>query len=96
MAAVEVHYHWSPGSGRILPLGTVSLAGGRGGAAHHGPRGPTLHSGLQLARLLWPWGFSRQEYWNGFPCLPPGDLLNPGIKPTVYYISYTFSWVLYQ
>ena len=23
-------------------------------------------------------GFSRQEYWNGFP--PPGDLPNPGIK----------------
>ena len=26
-------------------------------------------------------GFSRQEYWSGFPCPPPGDLLNPGIKP---------------
>ena len=25
-------------------------------------------------------GFSRQEYWNGLPCLPPGDLLNPGIE----------------
>ena len=25
--------------------------------------------------------FSRQEYWNGLPCPPPGDLLNPGIKP---------------
>ena len=25
-------------------------------------------------------GFSRQEYWNGFPCLHPGDLPNPGIK----------------
>ena len=27
-------------------------------------------------------GFSRQEYWNGFPCLHPGDLPNPGIEPT--------------
>ena len=27
-------------------------------------------------------GFSRQEYWNGFPCLPPGNLPDPGIKPT--------------
>ena len=27
-------------------------------------------------------GFSRQEYWNGLPCPPPGDLPNPGIKPT--------------
>ena len=24
-------------------------------------------------------GFSRQEYWSGLPCPPPGDLLNPGI-----------------
>ena len=26
-------------------------------------------------------GFSRQEYWSGLPCPPPGDLLNPGIEP---------------
>ena len=26
-------------------------------------------------------GFSKQEYWNGFPCPPPGYLLDPGIKP---------------
>ena len=26
-------------------------------------------------------GFSRQEYWSGFPCPPPGDLPDPGIKP---------------
>ena len=26
-------------------------------------------------------GFSRQEYWSGLPCLPPGDLPEPGIKP---------------
>ena len=26
--------------------------------------------------------FSRQEYWSGLPFSPPGDLLNPGIKPT--------------
>ena len=25
-------------------------------------------------------GFSRQEYWSGLPCSPPGDLPNPGIK----------------
>ena len=36
---------------------------------------------LQPARLLCPWGFSRQEYWSGLPCPPPGDLPNPGIKP---------------
>ena len=26
-------------------------------------------------------GFSRQEYCNGLPCPPPGDLPNPGIEP---------------
>ena len=39
------------------------------------------HHVLQHTRLLYPWGFSRQECWSGLPCPPPGDLLNPGIKP---------------
>jgi len=26
--------------------------------------------------------FSRQEYWTGLPFPPPGDLPDPGIKPT--------------
>ena len=26
-------------------------------------------------------GLSRQEYWSGLPCPPPGDLSNPGIEP---------------
>ena len=26
-------------------------------------------------------GFSRQEYWNGLQCPPPGDLPNPGSNP---------------
>ena len=25
--------------------------------------------------------FSRQEYWSGFPCPPPGDLPDPGMEP---------------
>ena len=25
--------------------------------------------------------FSRQEYWSGLPCPPPGDLPGPGIEP---------------
>ena len=24
--------------------------------------------------------FSRQEYWSGLPCPPPGDFPDPGIK----------------
>ena len=27
------------------------------------------------------WGFSRQEYWSGLSCPPPGDLPNSGIEP---------------
>ena len=26
-------------------------------------------------------GFSRQEYWSGLPCRPPGDLPKPGTEP---------------
>ena len=29
----------------------------------------------------WSMGFSRQEYWSGLPCPPPGDLPDPGIEP---------------
>ena len=28
-----------------------------------------------------PMGFSRQEYWSRLPFPPPGDFLDPGIKP---------------
>ena len=46
-------------------------------------------SPVQLFATLWTIayqaprvkGFSWQEYWSGFPCPPPGDLPNPGIKP---------------
>ena len=34
------------------------------------PPGPSAH------------GFSRQKYWSGLPCPSPGNLPNPGIKPT--------------
>ena len=44
---------------------------------------------VQLFAMLWTvalqaplsMGFSRQEYWNGFPCPPLGDLPNPGTEP---------------
>ena len=46
-------------------------------------------SRVQLCATLWTvarrvplsLGFSRQEYWSGLPCLSPGDLLDPGMKP---------------
>ena len=37
--------------------------------------------------------FSRQEYWSGLPCPPPGDFPSPGIKPCVSCIG---RWVLYH
>ena len=30
---------------------------------------------------VFPLGFSRQEYWNGLPYPPPGDLPDLGLKP---------------
>ena len=41
----------------------------------------TLWPSPARPRLLCPWGFSRQEYWSGLPCPPPGDLLNLGNEP---------------
>ena len=32
-------------------------------------------------------GFSRQEYWIGLPCLPPGDLPDPETEPASLCIS---------
>ena len=48
----------------------------------------SLFSHVRLFETLWSvahWvpvsiGFSRQEYWSGLPCPPPGDLPNLGIK----------------
>ena len=48
-----------------------------------------LLSHVRLCETLWTLahqapvsqGFSRQEYWSGLPCFPPGDLPNPGIEP---------------
>ena len=45
---------------------------------------------VRLSETLWRvacqaplfMGFSRQKYWSGLPCPPPGDLPDPGIKPT--------------
>ena len=47
--------------------------------------------GLVAKTLVTPWaiarqslpsmGFSRQEYWNGLPFPPPGDLSDPGVEP---------------
>ena len=52
-----------------------------------------MHVLSQAQLLVTPWtvalqaplsmGISRQEYWSGLPCLPPGDLPDPGIEPAL-------------
>ena len=32
--------------------------------------------------------FSRQEFWSGLPCPPPGDLPHPGMKPRLLHLLY--------
>ena len=36
--------------------------------------------------------FSRQEYWSELPCLPSGDLSNPGIEPAS--LALLHRWIL--
>ena len=38
--------------------------------------------------------FSRQEYWGGLSCPPPGDLPDPGTEPASH-VSCIGRWVLY-
>ena len=60
-------------------------------------------SHVQLLVILWTvacqtfqsMGFSRQEYWSGLLCLPPGDLLNPRTEP-VSHVSCISRWILYH
>ena len=40
---------------------------------------PTLYDPVNC-QLLCGRGFSRQEYWSGLPCRPPGDRSYPGIE----------------
>ena len=51
---------------------------------------PSCFSHVRLFATLWtvacqaPLSMesSREEYWSGWPCPPPGDLPDPGIEPT--------------
>ena len=53
---------------------------------------PSLVCGTSFKTIVTLWtvahqaplsmGFPRQEYWNGLPHTPPGDLPVPGIKPS--------------
>ena len=62
-------------------------------------------SGFNHARLFAaPWtvahqaplsmGSSRQEYWSGLPCFPPGDLTNPWMLEVLNFLNCVASSVL--
>ena len=42
---------------------------------------PALCNPMDSSLSLLSMELSRQEYWNGLPCPPPGDLPDPGIEP---------------
>ena len=64
-------------------------------------------NGPQPTRLLCPQQFSRQEYWSGLPCPPPGIFPTQGLKPglphyrqILYHLSHQgkpriLEWVAY-
>ena len=60
-----------------------------------------MFSGVQLSVAQWTvahqvplsLGFSRQEYWSGWPLPPPGDLPDPGDLTHVPCIG---RWILYH
>ena len=51
--------------------------------------------GLQPAKLLCPWDLPGRKYWSRLPFPPPGDLPDPGIKPTSP-VSPVFALILYH
>ena len=61
---------------------------------------PTRFSCVRLFATLWTVAyqaplsmeFSRQEYWSGLPCLPPGDLPIQGSNPRLLHCR----WILYH
>ena len=74
--------HWQVGSLPLSHLGSLSAVPAAAAAAE------SLQSCLTFAALRTvahqaplSMGFSRQEYWSGLPCPPPGDLPDPGIEP---------------
>ena len=72
-------------------LGFPGGSEGKASACNEGDPGSILGSGrspgegngnpLQYSWLVQSKGSSRQAYWSGLPCPPPGHLPNPGFKP---------------
>ena len=83
---------WRLGKCEVIHFSAGPCLGSMGstsfGAGILGRACPSHFSHFQLCVTLWTAafqaplsiGFSRQEYWSGLPCLPPGDLPDPGIE----------------
>ena len=82
-----------PLGGQVYRTFFFSGSWGRETSSSVGWAGPCVHAPVTSAvsNSVTPWsaarqaplsmGFSRQEYWSGLPCPPPGDLPDPGIEP---------------
>ena len=87
-------------------MGGLGVARTRNGRLAPGPRVCVLSRFSRVWLFVTPrtvahqaplsMGFSRQEYWSGLPCPPPGDLPNPGIEPKSLMSTCIGRWVLYH
>ena len=76
----QLSYEGSPPSDQSKSHMNLSWTGGGGGlVAKSCPTLVTLWTVAHQAPLSM--GFSRQEYWSGWPFPSPGNLPYPGIKP---------------
>ena len=69
--------------GELLIFMKGLLYGDGGGGGLVAKSCPTLATPWTVAhKAPLSMGFSRQAYWSGLPCPSPGDLPDPGIKPS--------------
>ena len=85
-------WSWVPSSTEDSASDNYRLPRGSGTPFSHVANQAHVLSRFSCVRLrATPWtvaheaplsiGFSRQEYWSGWPCPPPGDRPDPGIEP---------------
>ena len=97
--------------GKKTLLRPVSFwVGGGGGAGSRERETVYVCTRAQSLSRVWlcatPWtvahqaplsmGFSRQEYWSGLPCPPPGGSFPPRDRTCISYVSSTGRRILYQ
>ena len=91
LGSYRVRLDWSDLAAALPPQLLLSLNLETGGTSSTLPRPLRVKvaQSIQLFATLWTvtcqaplsMEFSRQEYWSGLPCPPPGDLPDPEIEP---------------